>query len=90
MLVREYQKGRLKLSMFIEKQYECLMGELIHNTFYVNLTNRGKISGIRQFSEVLIRKILNIGSERKLMLGKLSSPAFSKKRVNHYREQKRN
>ena len=46
-----------------------MIGDLIHDTFYVNLSKRGKIKGIRQFSEVLVRKILNIGNNEQLTLG---------------------
>lgn len=55
---------------FNSSEYERMISDLIHDTFYVKLSKRGKIKGIRQFSEILVRKILNIGSERKLMLGR--------------------
>lgn len=48
-----------------------MIGDLIHDTFYVELSKRGKIKGIRQFSEILVRKILNVGSDKKLMLGQV-------------------
>ena len=51
-------------------EYEQMIGDLIHDTFYVGLTKRGKIKGIRQFSEVIVRKILNIGSDTHFTLGK--------------------
>lgn len=54
---------------FNSSEYERMIGDLIRDTFYAKLSKRGKISGIRQFSEVLIRKILNVGSDKKLMLG---------------------
>jgi hypothetical protein len=54
---------------FNSTEYEHMIGDLIHDTFYVERSNRGKISGIRQFSEVLVRKILNIGSDQRLTLG---------------------
>lgn len=50
--------------------YEQMIGDLIHDTFYVNRSKRGQIQGIRQFSEVIVRKILNIGSDREFTLGK--------------------
>ncbi|AWN19923.1 hypothetical protein [Streptococcus sobrinus] len=56
---------------FSSSEYEQMIGDLIHDTFYVELSRRGKIKGIRQFSEVLIRKILNVGSDKKLMLGQV-------------------
>lgn len=54
---------------FNSLEYEQMIGDLIHDTFYVELSKRGKIKGIRQFSEVLVRKILNIGSKEQLTLG---------------------
>ena len=51
-------------------EYEQMIGDLIHDTFYVGPTKRGKIKGIRQFSEVIVRKILNIGSDTHFTLGK--------------------
>ncbi|WP_238138962.1 hypothetical protein [Streptococcus suis] len=56
---------------FNTSDYEKMIVELIHDTFYVDLYNRSKIKGIRQFSEVLVRKILDIGNDKKLMLGQL-------------------
>lgn len=64
---------------FSNIEYEKMISELISDTFYVELSIRGKIKGIRQFSEVIIRKILNIGSDRKLLLGHLNSPAYNNK-----------
>lgn len=57
---------------FNTSDYEKMIGELIHDTFYVDLSNRGKIKGIRQFSEVFVRKILDIGNDKKLMLASLN------------------
>ncbi|WP_072074803.1 DUF4145 domain-containing protein [Streptococcus sanguinis] len=54
---------------FNSVEYERMIGDLIHDTFYIGRSKRGKISGIRQFSEILVRKIINVGSDRKLMLG---------------------
>ena len=55
---------------FNSLEYERMIGDLIHDTFYIERSKRGKISGIRQFSEVLVRKILNIGNNEQLTLGK--------------------
>lgn len=62
---------------FDDNEYEKMIGDLINDTFYVNNSKRGKIKGIRQFSEVLVRKVLNIGSSRMLMLGRLREPGFT-------------
>ncbi|MEY2387200.1 hypothetical protein KGN15_008650 [Lactococcus lactis] len=63
---------------FDTQEYQLMIADLIHDTFYVNLSNGGKIKGIRQFSEVLVRRILGVGSDRQLMLGKLAQPAFNR------------
>lgn len=56
---------------FNTDEYNLMISDLIHDTFYIKQSIRGKISGIRQFSEILVRKILNIGSNKKLMLGSI-------------------
>ena len=64
-------------------EYEQMIGDLIHDTFYVGLTRRGKIKGIRQFSEVIVRKILNIGSDTYFTLGKAKHMEQFKKLSNN-------
>lgn len=66
------------MTNFNDIQYTLIISELINDAFYSNLSNRGKISEIRQFSEILLRKILNIGSDRNIVIGKLTQPAFRK------------
>lgn len=49
---------------------KILITDIINDTFYVQgSSNRGKISRIRQFSEIIIRKILNLSSKEKVTLG---------------------
>lgn len=67
------------MSFFNDEEYELLISELIQDTFYIKLSNRGKIKNIRQFSEILVRKILGIGSDRQIMLGRLKMPSVNKK-----------
>ena len=43
---------------FNSLEYERMIGDLIHDIFYIESSKRGKISGIRQFSEILVRKII--------------------------------
>lgn len=64
---------------FNDKAYSQLIGSLINDVFYINASNGGKISGMRKFSEILVRKILDIGDDRTLMLGKIDQPILSKK-----------
>lgn len=74
---------------FNNNEYSLIISELINDAFYSELSNRGKISEMRQFSEVLVRKILNINKNRGLLLGKIEQPAFDKngKPTNGAREE---
>lgn len=55
---------------FNNQNYEVLVKDLIHDISYANTSNRGKISTIRQYAEVCIRKILDIPQEEEITLGK--------------------
>lgn len=57
---------------FNDREYSDIIGDLIKDAFYTDSSNRGKIAKIRQYSEILLRNILNIGSDKKIMLGELS------------------
>lgn len=49
---------------------KIIITDIINDTFYVEgCSNRGKISKIRQFSEIIIRKILDLSSDEKVTLG---------------------
>lgn len=55
---------------FKNQTYEDLVKDLINDTFYIeSRSSRGKISTIRQYSEVVIRKILDIPQGEKVTLG---------------------
>lgn len=56
---------------FDNREYAILMSNLLHDTRYVEISNMGKVAGIRKHAEVLVRKILNIGSDSSLMLGEV-------------------
>lgn len=66
------------MTNFNDSEYSLIISELISDAFYSSLSNRGKISEIRQFSEVLVRKILDIDKNRGILLGKIDQPAFRK------------
>ncbi len=52
--------------------YQALVTDLLNNAFYVeDVSNRGKIAQIRQYAEVIIRRILDYPSDRKLTLGNI-------------------
>lgn len=54
---------------FDDNEYADLIGDLLHDTFYTKISNKGKLTGLRQQTEVMVRKILDIGNNKKLMLG---------------------
>ena len=56
---------------FNDSEYAVLMGNLLHDTQYVKISNMGKLAGLRKHAEVLVRKILDIGSGKQLMLGQV-------------------
>ncbi|WP_343482283.1 hypothetical protein, partial [Enterobacter cloacae] len=55
---------------FKNKVYEDLVKDLINDAFYIeSRSNRGKISTVRQYSEVVIRKLLDIPQGTQVTLG---------------------
>ena len=63
--------GFALMDTFSNDQYSCLISELLNDTQYIKISNRGKLTGLRNQAEVLVRKILNIGNNQKLMLGQI-------------------
>ena len=59
------------MNRFDDNEYSDLIGELLHDTQYIEISNRGKMAGLRKHAEVLVRKILDIGSDYMLMLGQV-------------------
>lgn len=56
---------------FDDNEYSVLIGNLLNDTQYVNISNMGKMAGLRKHAEVLVRKILNLGSDIYLTLGQV-------------------
>lgn len=55
---------------FSNSVYEGMVREFLSDTFYVaNRSNRGKISTIRSYTEVIVRRILDLPIDRKITLG---------------------
>ncbi|TRW91224.1 hypothetical protein [Candidatus Methylobacter oryzae] len=55
---------------FKNQAYEDLVRDLINDAFYIDSrSNRGKISTIRQYAEVVIRKLLDLPNNKKVTLG---------------------
>lgn len=56
---------------FIDDDYQKIISDIINDTFYINSSIGGKLAGIRKYSEVLIRKILDIEPNNSVTLGKI-------------------
>ncbi len=67
---------------FNDNEYSEMISEIIHDLRYIKQSNRGKIATIRRYAEVLSRKILNIGSDNKFDLGKISNTKIFNKNIN--------
>lgn len=59
------------MTNFNDSEYASLIGNLLHDTKYIEISNMGKLAGLRKHAEVMVRKILNIGSDTKIMLGQV-------------------
>lgn len=71
------------MSNFNNAEYECLVTDLIGDTFYAETSFRGKISTIRQYAEVIVRKLLDIESGKHLTLGQKEICQRIKSLPNH-------
>ena len=63
--------GCALMDTFSNTLYSSLIEALMNDTQYIKSSNRGKLVGLRNYAEVLVRKILNIGNNQKLMLGQI-------------------
>lgn len=59
------------MDKFNNNEYAVLMGNLLHDTRYIETSNMGKMSGLRKQAEVIVRKILNIGNNKPLTIGEI-------------------
>jgi len=58
------------MSEFNNSTYEALVKDLINDAFYLEeRSRRGTIATIRQYSEVIVRRILNLSNEDFVTLG---------------------
>lgn len=71
MLIKIYLKEEAYMDNFNDDEYAILIGNLLHDTRYIEISNMGKMAGLRKHAEVMVRKILNIGSSSRLMLGQI-------------------
>lgn len=54
---------------FRNEAYTDLVNDLIFDAFYIDRPNRGKIASIRQYAEVVVRKILDLPESDTVTLG---------------------
>ena len=59
------------MDIFNDSEYAILIGNLLHDTQYIEISNMGKLAGLRKHAEVMVRKILDIGNSKQLMLGQV-------------------
>mgnify|MGYP000390880628 CR=1 FL=1 len=67
---------------FNNNDYINISTDLIHDIFYSNISSRGRISSIRQYSEILIRKILDINPKKQITVGDITIVKSLKKKSN--------
>ena len=61
------------MNRFNNEVYEALINDLIYDSFYIeDRPFRGKIATIRQYSEIILRKIFDIPETEQVTLGKKS------------------
>jgi hypothetical protein len=66
------------MDTFSNSHYSVLISNLLNDTQYIEISNMGKLAGLRKHAEVLVRKILDIGNSQKLMLGQIRKNSDNK------------
>lgn len=59
------------MKSFSDIEYSSLISILIREENYIDVSNMNKLTSLRKHGEILVRKILNIGSDIQIMLGKV-------------------
>lgn len=44
------------MDRFNDSEYAILIGNLLHDTQYIEISNMGKMAGLRKHAEVMVRK----------------------------------
>lgn len=57
------------MKKFDNEKYQILVKDLMGDIFYSETSNRNKIATIRQYAEVIVRKILDIDPSKKMTIG---------------------
>ena len=55
------------MKKFDNEKYQILAKDLMGDIFYSETSNRNKIATIRQYAEVIVRKILDINPSKKII-----------------------
>lgn len=55
--------------LFFNQDYEILAKDIIGDTFYANNSYRDKISKVRQYAEIIVRKVLDIAPFDQVTIG---------------------
>ena len=71
------------MSNFNNNAYQSLVTDLIGDTFYKDISVSGRISFIRKYAEVVIRKILDIDPNKAVTLGAKNIQNRIKNLPNH-------
>lgn len=58
------------MKKFNNKSYETLVNDLIGDTFYCGISYRGRVAKIRQYTEVIVRKLIDYDPNKGITLGK--------------------
>ena len=56
------------MNRFDDNEYSDLIGELLHDTQYIEISIRGKMAGLRKHAEVFDRKRIENGRDYMQML----------------------
>ena len=71
------------MSNFNNNEYQILVEDIIGDTFYKDISLSGKISFIRKYAEVIIRKILDINPSQAVTLGASNIQSRLERLPNH-------
>ena len=71
------------MSNFNNNSYQSLVADLIGDTFYKDTSVSGRISFVRKYAEVVIRKILDIDPNKAVTLGAKNIQNRIKNLPNH-------
>lgn len=71
------------MTQFNNEEYQALVNDLIGDIFYSETSFRGKISTVRQYAEIIVRKILDIVPNEYMTLGKNEIKEKIKHLQNH-------